>query len=91
MTEQSDHHANDPNAETSIALTPLERELPANDDEPRMDSGCDAWLAVLGSWILIFNSWFASQVSERIFTAELKLALGDCPTHLVSFKRIIKQ
>lgn len=31
---------------------------PANDkEEPSFDSGFAAWLQVLGSWFLFFNSW----------------------------------
>lgn len=47
------------NEEAGIILTPLKPDLQVNAVEVPMDGGKDAWLAVVGCWVLIFNSWFA--------------------------------
>ena len=41
--------------------TAEEGEIPSQDEqqiEYRMDGGVQAWLQVLGSWILFANTWF---------------------------------
>lgn len=45
--------------ENGIVLTAIEPDLQVNAAEVPMDGGRDAWLAVVGCWVLIFNSWFA--------------------------------
>ena len=45
---------------------PLEPGLPVDAMESSMDRGKDAWLAVLGCWVLIFNSWFAETIPSCV-------------------------
>ena len=44
---------------TDTKRTPPGHGLEINAAEIPMDGGRDAWLAVVGCWVLIFNSWFA--------------------------------
>lgn len=46
------------NKETGIELTSLEPDIQISATEVPTDGGRDAWLAVVGCWMLIFNSWF---------------------------------
>ena len=76
--------------ETDIKWTPVERDLEINAAEARMDGGRDAWLAVVGCWMLIFNSWFEQnpandchQVADDLFRG-LSNAFGVFETYYLT-------
>ena len=50
--------------ETDIEWPPLGRDLENDAAGVPMDGGRDAWLAVVGCWVLIFNSWFAQNTAS---------------------------
>ena len=53
------------NEENCIVMTAIDPDLQVNPAEAPMDGGRDAWLAVVGCWMLIFNSWFAQPLTSR--------------------------
>ena len=78
------------NEETDIKLTPLGPDLEINAAGVPMDGGRDAWLAVVGCWVLIFNSWFAQdpasgccQVANDLFRG-LSNAFGVFETYYLT-------
>ena len=66
-------------AENGIVLTDIEPGVQVNTAEVPTDTGRDAWLAVVGCWVLIFNSWFAQTLpSGRYqFTSDLFRGLSN--------------